>query len=283
MLAHYAFTPEQVCLLKLAQGVWQRRGAAKSARMFFNEETITETMLLDLSQSYPGQVTIIQYNKYEEGKTGADWAWTFLSSDGKENQPMLVQAKRLDNADNDYLGLDRTIGGKPGNDLQIDTLIATAKKLGIPAVYAFYNHLSNKSRLRSACASLLSLQMPVDDAWGIAFASAEAVKQSLPDISFNIHHMHSIPFHCLLCSWGTGSKPQSGAAAALASALSRLSNSEDKVHTRSPIIELHQELHPIFAEALKAANADNIASADGMHWEKEYPNIAGVVIIKDSA
>jgi len=41
-------TTEQIFLLALSRMVWAKRGAAKGAGLPFNEETITETILLDL-------------------------------------------------------------------------------------------------------------------------------------------------------------------------------------------------------------------------------------------
>ena len=101
-------TPEQSCLLGLARTTWAKRGAAKQAGLPYNEETVTETVLLDLKLHYPGRVTIVPFSKPQEARFGADWAWAFVSADGAWSVTMLVQAKRLDDAEQDYRGIDGT-------------------------------------------------------------------------------------------------------------------------------------------------------------------------------
>jgi hypothetical protein len=89
----YPFTAEQMCLLSLARTSWHRRATAKRTHLQFGEESITETVLMDLADRFPGTVFILPFNKRTEGRYGADWAWAFESADGSQVLPMLVQAK----------------------------------------------------------------------------------------------------------------------------------------------------------------------------------------------
>ena len=101
------FTPQQCCLFKLSVSTWTRRGAAKLAGLPYNEETVTEGLLLDLQIDFPGDVRIVPFTKKREARIGGDWAWAFVGHDGHSNQGMLVQAKRLDDDDRIYGSLYR--------------------------------------------------------------------------------------------------------------------------------------------------------------------------------
>ena len=98
----YVFTPEQHCLLSLSVNIWGRRGEAKRHGLRFGEETATELFHLDLAELFPGNVKIVPFNRREEGRIGADWAWAFVGPDGQWCQGMLVQAKRLDDEEREY-------------------------------------------------------------------------------------------------------------------------------------------------------------------------------------
>jgi hypothetical protein len=45
----------------------------------FSEETITETILLELGTRHPKEISLLPFNKREEGRTGADWEWCFYT------------------------------------------------------------------------------------------------------------------------------------------------------------------------------------------------------------
>ena len=115
----------------------------------FNEETATEVFLLDLSEQFPGTVKVVPFNRREEGRIGADWAWAFVGPDGQWSQSMLVQAKRLDNEDREYAELyyRAPAKGSQPSIAQLDRLIDNGRRLGLPPAYAFYNHLT----IRGAC------------------------------------------------------------------------------------------------------------------------------------
>ena len=68
------FTPQQEYLRQLSMNTWRRRGAAKRTGLNYNEETVTEGLLLDLQVNFPGDVLIVPFTKRREAGTGADWA-----------------------------------------------------------------------------------------------------------------------------------------------------------------------------------------------------------------
>ena len=48
--------------------------AAKRTGLNYNEETVTEGLLLDLQVNFPGDVLIVPFTKRREARIGADWA-----------------------------------------------------------------------------------------------------------------------------------------------------------------------------------------------------------------
>ena len=146
----YVFTAEQNCLLKLSTNIWRRRGEAKRYGLGFNEETATEVFLHDLATQFLGKVTIVPFNRWQEGQIGADWARSFVSSDGRWKQGMLVQAKRLDDMEHEYpeFFYRGSARGRNPSVPQLDKLIANCKRLGPASLCSL--HSPERSSLRTA-------------------------------------------------------------------------------------------------------------------------------------
>jgi len=192
---------------------------------------------------------------------------------------MLVQAKRLDNEENVYSGLSQKIGKSSPPVLQIDQLIKTAADQGVPAFYAFYNHVSDPSRIPQTCKSLSSGDPDHIRAFGISLAAAWTVKSKLPSITFDTHRQHSVPLHCLLCSRGSKGRPSSGIAEHAASQIAIMQADYVRTTEVFEFFGVREGLHPIVKRALSkvARRADDYESAEA----DEMPGIAGVVILHD--
>ena len=106
---------------------------------------------------------------------------------------MLVQAKVLDDEDEEYSHIDRKIGNTGVR--QIDRLIQTARDRGIAAIYAFYNNLSDTSRVPIRTCSCFSCF----GCWGCSMAIAPVVRNLLPDKSYDTLSAISRPWTCMLC------------------------------------------------------------------------------------
>ena len=284
------FTPQQCCLLKLSMGVWEKRRAAKLTGLPCNEETVTEGLLLDLQINFPGDVLIAPFTKRREARIGADWAWAFVGRNGRSNQGMLVQAKRLNDDDRNYDDLYKKTRpkGEAHSMLQVDRLIEKAKRYQLPPVYAFYNHLDDQSRIPYfTCGTLGGLYWRCPESWGVALASAFEVHRAKPDKSFDRHRCHSMPLHCLLCSEGSGQKGAMGSPGAASAALSRLfarsAATEDLGSDFSPPFEPAAELSEIFREAQRVRRSEHMDD-DGRIAElgDRFPDLAGAVIFRDS-
>ena len=274
----YPFTPEQIALLKLAECTWHRKAASKLYGLTYGEETVTETFLLDLALTYPGKVLITPFNKRQEAVVGADWAWGFASSDLAYITPMLVQAKALDDEDYEYRELHRFIGST--SERQIDRLISTARAWGWPAIYAFYNHLSDATRVPNNCKSLSLASIHQAPSWGITVADAQTVRSLIGDRTFDGHSPHSLPLHCLLCSGGMGVRPPGGSAELVLRGLRRLRpyGGGDSLPERP-----FDKLPPIFEDSLMVSLADDAIDKSRLSSEmrERYPEVGGTVIFVD--
>lgn len=175
-----------------AHWVWERRGAAKSAGMPFGEESITDSVLLDLKIQNPNELKIFPFNKSQESKTGADWEWCFYDKRKSLFLPILVQAKLLDDKDAAYSHIDRMVGSTGVR--QIDRLLETSRMRRIPAIFVFYNHLSDARQLPRVCGSF-----DCDECWGCSIALASAIDRLLPRKDFEIIREYSMPWVCLTC------------------------------------------------------------------------------------
>jgi hypothetical protein len=190
---HLPRTPAQTALLVASHWIWARRGAAKAAGFPFAEETITETVLLDIADVASGHVSIVPFNKQQEGAIGADWEWCFYDQRALQYLRLLMQAKVLDNNDHQYAHIDRYVGNSDVR--QIDRLKDSATSRGVPALYAFYNHLSDEKRVPAqTCAC-----EPCTKCWGASVAPLHAVLNTLPDKKFDTLKNSSFPWVCLLC------------------------------------------------------------------------------------
>ena len=286
----YGFTSEQLCLQYLSESIWYRRGAAKWTRLSFGEETVTESLLLDLCLHFPGRVAIVPFTKAEEAKVGGDWAWAFFGPDGRSYQGMLVQAKRLDDEDRRYAELyyqrKSTQGTTPPS--QLNALIQSGRRWRLPPVVAFYNHLDDPGRIPAGrCRTLDLIPRSQPAWWGVSIASAVEVLRAKPDKSFDRHRFHSQPLHCLLCSGGTGQRDDQGLAGAAARGLSMVFEGAGTADVLGP--ELSPPFRPttdlpdVFRQA-ERARQEPIGDEDDVvaGFRREFPGIAGVVLIRDA-
>ena len=284
------FTPQQECLRKLSMNTWRRRGAAKRTGLNYNEETVTEGLLLDLQVNFPGDVLIVPFTKRREARIGADWAWAFVGPAGRSYQGMLVQAKRLDDDDCVYGSLYKRNRPKGTQRLvlQVERLIKNAKLYGLPPVYAFYNHLSDAGRVpNESCGTLVRLNRSCPESWGVALASAIKVRHAMPDKSFDRHRCHSMPLHCLLCSVGSGKQGPMGSAGAAAAALSQLFYGGGETGALgqglTPPFEPASELPELFREAERVHQlwkSNDVETIAELHTK--FPELAGAVIFRDT-
>ncbi len=278
---------QQKFLLEQSRNVWTDREIAKSLSLPWQEETITDILMRNLKRGYPGKVDVIPFSKPLEGEGGADWLWSFVNTNKALSMTMLVQAKRLDDQENEYPDIYRYVGKREPPKRQIDQLIETAQRHSVPAFYAFYNHLSNPAPLLPVCMSLAPSDPDNIIGFGISMAEAIDVRAKMPDKSFATHAAHSIPFHCLLCAAGGQRGGGSTPGAIVESLRERLRQrildgrqaARDAAGPWEPdVLGSNQGMHPAVARAMEFQSKleGKVAETD-----LDYPGIAGVVILTD--
>ena len=134
----------------LASRVWDLSAISTRHRLSLGEETITDTVLLELAIRHHREVAMYKFNKTEEGKTGADWIWCV--TDGQLWFEMLVQAKKLDQTTMTYPRINRNIGNT--STRQIDRIIDVANSVDITPMYCFYSFF-DVTRFRPPLALML--------------------------------------------------------------------------------------------------------------------------------
>lgn len=134
-----------MALLNRAAWVLQRLEQARRLGAPLDEETLTQTLLLDLREILGVHVQVTEFSRAEESRTtGADWEWWFCDGVGQRLFGMRVQAKKLKLLRAGVPGYDfaYTPAGekkKSNPTRQVDRLVAAAARDGLPAVYALYN------------------------------------------------------------------------------------------------------------------------------------------------
>ncbi|MBS1058081.1 DUF6615 family protein [Gluconobacter kondonii] len=279
------FTAEQNFLLRQAINVWSDLKDAKLLSLPWGEETITDIFIKQLRKNYPGQIDVIPFNKHEEGRNGADWIWSFMNVGKTASITMLVQAKLLDRNEVKYGKLGHIIGNKKTGVRQIDRLIDTADTYSIPALYAFYNYVSNKKRIPNNCNSVNMTDSPYSAGFGISIASAKHVLAAFNNFSFDVQCLHSFPLHCLLCNgWnvygqGNGDSPTT----ILRSLRRRISQekTEDEIQSggqRAEQLGFMKEMHPLVVRA--RSNEEQLAAGVDP-GEFNLPDVAGIITFTD--
>lgn len=265
-----------------AHWVWERRETAKLAGMPFGEETITDTVLLDLATQHPQELKVFPLNKKQEGKMGADWEWCFYDRRTSRFQRMLVQAKLLDDRDFGYSHIDRFIGSTGVR--QIDRLLETSKRRNTPAVYVFYNHLKDASRAPNVCGSFHCAEC-----WGCSVALAESVNAALPKKDFDTLKGHSKPWVCLLCR---GMTTSDDAPSRILATLNELFDRSERLF-REAGIPFQKEKRPpqspsdeppsYFKRLMDVDGIDSSVQRDAILIEiaAENPGIDGIILATD--
>lgn len=204
------FLPQLFSELK-ARASWtqQRLDAGHLHRVPQQEETITESVLLDLALALPA-LNVQMFTKHEESRyTGADWVWWWQGRDAWFGG--LVQAKLLKDAG----------GGSPYYELgyvpkpsvatpqpvpQVERLLAASRATSLPALYALYNASTNP-RLVGPCLTIAQGSQEE----GISVLDghvAHALWQGLParprsskppvEVPLSIVSAHARPWSCLI-------------------------------------------------------------------------------------
>jgi hypothetical protein len=176
--------PLRDAIRREAGRVWREKAQAEGLGLFVNEESITETMLLNLATTFQGSGLFVRpFSKAQEKRNGADWELWFIQ--GANAVGLRVQAKRLFPSGK-YDSL------KPTGS-QIATLIKRAGKC-FP-VYVFYNDPSTYRHLLPICACG-GYRAP--SYRGCTLSPAARVALAANNSASSIQAI-SVPWHCMFC------------------------------------------------------------------------------------
>lgn len=243
---------------RLASWTAARLGASTRLGVPFNEETVTESLLLKLAKQHrPPHFRIRAFSKNDEGKgtkdtggvpTGADWDFFFADWTGA-GVAVRVQAKRLFPSGK-YENLDGS--GKQLQDLRRNCGAA------LP-IYVFYNDTSQNWLWSSwPCDPSCGLSFRGASVWGCSFAPVIGIPKVRQPKPAQIAAMR--PWHCLVCP-----RPRRGVASsglpqrvvgAIRSAYERLpDDSDDRFSSASGLLFETTTTWPVWARALQGESA----------------------------
>ena len=168
--------------IRAACKTWYDLRDSQNLGIGISEDSITDMLLLEMGRR-TNRLACKRYSRSEEGESGADWLWWFVS--GNRGFPVLMQAKRL-SPNGEYKELKRKRAGK---SYQTATLLNYAYKKGWLPLFCFYNFCHPK--LNSAL-------------WGCAVASAHSVSKLLSSRVSKANHIDkirpkSVPWMHLVC------------------------------------------------------------------------------------
>ena len=221
-----------VLLGTLAQDTWENLREAKSLSVRFGEETITDTLLLELRRK--GFKVFKQTSLHDEAKYGTDFeCWVGSNSTGWVGYA--IQAKKLGFRTGIYQNLGHVVKG-PGRS-QIDILKAYAKKRGLVARYCLYSHSPSVSNAFLSCCSRsfpeAELGCTITPPWTVERAIATHGGKGFPSLQC---HSVTVPWKCLAVC------PR------LPYALASKSISEDGL---SPLLDRDTTIHPRLPDNLR--------------------------------
>ncbi len=181
--------------LQIADRVWREIDEADRAGLSYGEETITETILLELNRNHSVNVRIRAFSKQvEEPKNGSDWEW-WIGRPGSW-LGMRIQAKKV-KLPNELFHRLQTYETKSMPDTQINTLIKVAAQDKLNPAYCLYVHSRKVAPLWRNGARCSAPSMSRNQ-YGCLIADALAAKSTGSNKLADLAHV-SFPWHCLAC------------------------------------------------------------------------------------
>ncbi|PHS24395.1 MAG: hypothetical protein COA85_08395 [Robiginitomaculum sp.] len=264
--------------LQQAELVWRAIEDADKFKLAFGEETITETLLLELRRRYKKNIRVDSFDKFEESNNGADWEWWF--GHGTSWIGMRVQAKRIKLPEEKFASL--FYQGKNATQLQIENLIAEAKSARLIPVYCFYTHSKKLPAIGSRYFHCYRGWNGPFHAYGCMIAHAETI---LYKGSMNLSDIVpiSFPWHCLVCECQydkLSAFPPFDTAQNIYDLLKRTSSLADEREDRDPdfqpeIFEPRSEL----PEHMQMLYRDIAQSDDMLRRHAEEWDLGGLMLI----
>ena len=233
----------------------------------YGEETVTESMLLELARQQGGDplLSARTYERRAEAQSGADWMWAFRGRGGGI-YAFLVQAKRWhrDGYRVNQRAASSLTKEHSGALLQRDVLLDVAQQLYVPALYAFYVPQPLVVELTTRC----SWEWNLGQAGGVALADARKVDvaaQGQPStrgyVTADVFASISKPMSCaLLCSHGSATEIPLDRRIEDGLAVADMADSQEGRATG----EVHEYLEQLFNASRAVRYGDAEAAAEEM-------------------
>ncbi len=160
------------CLCRTLQNegtrIWGDLQDADQLNIPMYEETITQTLALELNRKHPGENRVHIFPKAAETVNGSDFLWVFFDKQLNQCVTVAVQAKRL------Y----RSCRYEAFKNHQVPKIQSYAKSIGGSAVYLTYNYPAIRRRIYKAWGSLVFLPdiRTLDHARDLSLLYFEAAK-----------------------------------------------------------------------------------------------------------
>ena len=123
----------------LAESAWDWLGHARTLRLGFSEDTISDLTALEIARRASTEVGVGRVSKVKERFVGFDWMWIISRPMGR-HAIYVIQAKKM--------RIDQSKGYSYGRlqypstpPYQIDVLQAFARHIGAVPLYCFYNNV----------------------------------------------------------------------------------------------------------------------------------------------
>ena len=250
----------------LAKDTWENLREAKPLSVRFGEETITDTLMLELRRK--GFTVFKQTSLRDEAEYGTDFE-CWVGSDSMGWVGYAIQAKKLDFGTGTYRNLRHVVRGPQKR--QLDILKAYAKKRGMTARYCLYSHSFNAYNAFLTCCSRSfpeeELGCTITPPWAIEQAIATPKGKGFHSLQ---RHRETVPWRCLaIC-------PR------LRNSLVSNSISSDDL---SPLLDMDSTMHPRLPDDLggllketqrefDARLSDNLdSSSEGVQREVDFEQL----------
>lgn len=183
----------------LAFATWELLRQARSVDHQVLEETITDLLCLELKSRNPSEVFTKNFNRSQEGRTGADWEWWFTSLPGMSSWlGIRVQAKVVNFQSRSFPHLHYK--NRQG-EYQSNVLTADARANSCIPLYCLYSHLPDVSNTPLSCGSF----GPAVESFGCALLPMTDVfrlRAEQEQCDDQVVISLAAPWHCLVCCEG---------------------------------------------------------------------------------
>jgi hypothetical protein len=181
----------------IGRRIWMDMNLSNQYKTLYEEETITDSILLDIAKQDCFNIRILQTPKLLESVQGTDWEW-YVGSNTYGWIRYAIQAKKLNLKSSNYDSLNHKVGQPPKQYRQIDLLQTFARANGAVPLYSFYNYFP-----KATAAVHWQCPKPFDrELLGWTFTTLTDVINAMQKRGArtfdSIHQLHNaIPIRCL--------------------------------------------------------------------------------------